>query len=123
MSQQLFPLEQGRIYHIYNRGINSCPILNSDSDYIHFLNLYKKFIEPIADTFAWTLMSNHFHYFVRIKEDLMYRYSKEEIAKANAGNVVRSNDAEALSNNTGIFLLVIWGISERSVATAYSSCR
>jgi hypothetical protein len=31
--------------------------------------LYDKHISPIADTFAWVLMRNHFHLLVRIKEE------------------------------------------------------
>ena len=36
---------------------------------LYFLKLYDKYIEPIAETFAWCLMPNHFHVLVRIKEE------------------------------------------------------
>ena len=62
------------IYHIYNRGINSCDLFQEKTNYEHFLGLYDKYIEPIADTFAWVLMKNHFHLLVRIK-------TKDEIFK------------------------------------------
>ena len=32
-----------------------------------FLSLYDKYISPVADTYAWVLMGNHFHLLVRIK--------------------------------------------------------
>ena len=64
------PLEHGKYYHIYNRGNNSETIFNSDKEFKHFLGLYEKYITPIADTFAWALMSNHFHFFVRIKMEV-----------------------------------------------------
>jgi REP element-mobilizing transposase RayT len=35
-------------------------------NYQHFLLLYEKYVEPIADTFAWCLMPNHFHFLIRI---------------------------------------------------------
>ncbi len=35
---------------------------------VYFLTLYEKHIEPIADTYAYCLMRNHFHLLVRIKE-------------------------------------------------------
>lgn len=62
-------IEFGRYYHIYNRGINSCNLFKENSNYEHFLHLYEKYITPIADTFAYCLMSNHFHFLVRIKDN------------------------------------------------------
>jgi REP element-mobilizing transposase RayT len=32
------------------------------------MNLYDKYIPKIADTYAWCLMKNHFHFLVKIKE-------------------------------------------------------
>lgn len=71
-------LEPGKCYHIYNRGINSCNIFNQEEHYIHFMELYEKFILPIADTYAWVLMPNHFHFMVRIKENIQYKYSRND---------------------------------------------
>jgi REP element-mobilizing transposase RayT len=61
-------LQPERIYHIYNRGINSADLFFEKDNYEHFLRLYDKHINPVADTFAWVLMKNHFHMLVRIKE-------------------------------------------------------
>lgn len=66
--QKIQPLENGLYYHIYNRGINSCNIFNSDGYYEYFLKLYDKYLCSVVDTFAWVLMPNHFHFLVRIKE-------------------------------------------------------
>ncbi|MCD6112521.1 MAG: hypothetical protein J7J86_04540 [Bacteroidales bacterium] len=63
---------------IINRGINSCNLFKETINYKHFLRLYDKYINPIADTFAWVLMPNHFHFLVRIKDDVVYKYSKAE---------------------------------------------
>ena len=60
------PLNPGNYYHIYNRGIDSCNIFRENDNYEHFLALYDKYISPVADTFAWVLMKNHFHLLVRI---------------------------------------------------------
>ena len=56
-------------YHIYNRGINRENIFIEERNYAHFLNLYAKYIEPIAATFAYCLLKNHFHLSVRIKSE------------------------------------------------------
>ncbi|MDN3676864.1 hypothetical protein QWY90_06020 [Flavobacterium paronense] len=63
------PLEIGKYYHIYNRGINSDILFKESSNYEHFLRLYDTHIDPIAETFAWCLMKNHFHFLVRIKDN------------------------------------------------------
>jgi len=67
--QQIEPLNFGKFYHIYNRGINSCDLFHENTNYEYFLGLYDKHISPMADTFAWVLMPNHFHLLVRIKEE------------------------------------------------------
>jgi REP element-mobilizing transposase RayT len=65
---QPIPLEHGKYYHIYNRGNNRENIFVEERNYPYFLKLYAKHIEPIADTFAYCLMRNHFHLLVRIKD-------------------------------------------------------
>ncbi len=61
------PLLYDTHYHIYNRGNNRENIFIQERNYTHFMNLYTKYIEPIADTFAFCLLRNHFHLSVRIK--------------------------------------------------------
>jgi hypothetical protein len=53
------PLENGKLYHIYNRGINSDVIFNENSNYEYFLKLYDQHIDPIAETYAWCLMKRY----------------------------------------------------------------
>ncbi|WP_319228728.1 hypothetical protein [Draconibacterium orientale] len=60
-------LEYGNFYHIYNRGINGCNLFRENENYEYFLHLYDKYISPVAETFAWVLMRNHFHFLIRIK--------------------------------------------------------
>jgi putative transposase len=62
------PLENGKYYHIYNRGINSDILFKENDNYEYFLRLYDTHIDPIAETYAWCLMKNHFHFLVRIKD-------------------------------------------------------
>ncbi len=59
----------GNLYHLYNRGINSCNIFIEEDNYRYFLSLYEKYVDPIAETYAWVLMPNHFHFLVQVKED------------------------------------------------------
>jgi len=61
------PLDYGKYYHIYNRGNNYENIFLVKEDYLHFLTIFDAFISPIAETFAWCLMKNHFHLLIRIR--------------------------------------------------------
>ncbi len=69
MPLQRIALEPDNFYHIYNRGIDGCQIFKETTNYEHFLSLYDKYISPIAETYAWVLMGNHFHLLVRIKSN------------------------------------------------------
>jgi REP element-mobilizing transposase RayT len=62
-------LEYGKTYHVYNRGNNKEIIFRTNDDYKHFMQLYTIYIKPIAKTYAWCLMNNHFHFCIKIKEE------------------------------------------------------
>ena len=70
MSEIKQPLIAGNYYHIYNRGNNGIDVFLETENYYHFLRLYAKYIDPIADTYAWCLLKNHFHLLVRIKNKI-----------------------------------------------------
>ena len=62
-------LESDYYYHIYNRGNNKEDIFIEEKNYNYFLKLYDKYIEKVADTFAYCLLKNHFHFLIKIKDD------------------------------------------------------
>jgi len=62
------PLQWGGYYHIYNRGVNRENIFIEERNYAYFLALYARYILPIADTYAYCLLRNHFHFLVRLKD-------------------------------------------------------
>ncbi|MGL5113501.1 MAG: transposase [Flavobacterium sp.] len=62
------PLAPGKYYHIYNRGNNGIDIFFDPGNYEYFLKLYQQYIHPIAETFAWCLLKNHFHVLVYVRE-------------------------------------------------------
>jgi REP element-mobilizing transposase RayT len=61
-------LQPGCYYHIYNRGNNRENIFIEDKNYEYFLQLWKRHISPVADTYAYSLLANHFHSLVKMKE-------------------------------------------------------
>ncbi|MCK4492817.1 MAG: hypothetical protein KAU26_02075 [Methylococcales bacterium] len=64
------PLLADHYYHIYNRGINGVDLFFEERNYCYFLKLYAQHIYPIAKTYAYCLMKNHFHFLVSIRSDL-----------------------------------------------------
>ncbi|MBI5303685.1 MAG: hypothetical protein HY868_16235 [Chloroflexi bacterium] len=71
------PLVHGGYYHIYNRGNAGENIFREQRNYPYFLTLYAKYIEPVAETFAYCLLRNHFHLLVRIRERETCQVSKD----------------------------------------------
>ena len=61
------PLQPGRYYHVYNRGNNREDLFREERNYRYFLGLYAAHIAPIADTYAYCLLKNHFHLLIRVK--------------------------------------------------------
>jgi len=82
-------LEYGRTYHIYNRGINSTDLFLCRGDYERFLDLYAKYIHPIADTYAWVLLKNHFHILAGIRD---LSVCDKDLSVCEAADSVGSDD-------------------------------
>ena len=62
------PLEEGRFYHIYNRGNNKQRVFFETDNFNYFLRLVKKHLPPVAKIYCYCLLPNHFHLLVKIKE-------------------------------------------------------
>lgn len=60
-------VQLGKHYHIYLNAQHTATIFPDEASYRTFLQLYLKWVEPIAETFAYCLLPNHFHFFVKIK--------------------------------------------------------
>jgi REP element-mobilizing transposase RayT len=63
-------IEESQYYHIYNRGNNSEDIFFEQDNYLYFLKLLKKHIEPNCSVFCYCLLPNHFHLLLRINDEL-----------------------------------------------------
>ena len=82
-------LQYGEYYHIYNRGNNSEMLFYNDDNYNYFLELYSKYIEPIAHTFAYCLMPNHFHFVIQIKTgDEIKSFKELQLFEKNKDNII-----------------------------------
>ncbi|GHB84011.1 hypothetical protein GCM10007390_43980 [Persicitalea jodogahamensis] len=68
MKNNEIPLLPGNFYHVFNHANGNEDLFLSRENYSFFLKRYGFYINPIADTFAYCLMPNHFHVLVRIKD-------------------------------------------------------
>lgn len=62
-------LQPGYFYHIFNRGNNRENIFLEQENYAYFLRLYHKYITPLAHTYAYALLPNHFHFLISIRNE------------------------------------------------------
>jgi REP element-mobilizing transposase RayT len=69
--QTVIPLQAGQAYHVYNRGVNRTDLFREERNYAYFLRLYARHINPVAATYAYCLLGNHFHFLVRIRENAL----------------------------------------------------
>ncbi|RDV12599.1 hypothetical protein DXT99_22815 [Pontibacter diazotrophicus] len=55
--QKITSLEPGKYYHLYTRGNNKETLFRHPDNYAYFLQLYRKYITPYVDTFAYCLIT------------------------------------------------------------------
>jgi putative transposase len=63
-------MEPGQFYHIYNHGIGFENIFHTNDNYLFFLKKYAEYLNEVVDTYAYCLMPNHFHFLIRVKDNL-----------------------------------------------------
>jgi hypothetical protein len=62
------PLEEGKYYHVFNRGNNGDTIFYKPENYKFFLRRMEEYLMPFIEVYAYCLMPNHFHLLIRVKE-------------------------------------------------------
>jgi putative transposase len=89
------PLLFDTYYHIYNRGNNRENIFVEERNYEYFLRLYEKHITPVADTFSYCLLRNHFHVCLRTKseEEILETRKTPRVSSVNAHQAGPSHSA------------------------------
>lgn len=99
------PTQPDTYYHVYNGGINGEPIFKEARNYNYFPEKYAQHINPIADTYAYCLLSNHFHFLIRT--------CSVEVISDRVLNPVRDNfGGEAdISKTTGKQFLILFTVT------------
>ncbi|MEN8117091.1 MAG: transposase [Bacteroidota bacterium] len=62
------PFEFDCYYHVFNHARGNDNIFESEKDNQSFLELISKYIDKVAQIYAYCLMPNHFHILCKIKE-------------------------------------------------------
>ena len=60
-------IEPDKFYHIWNRGNNRENLFYASANYEYFLRMYAELLDPVAETYAFCLLPNHFHILIRTK--------------------------------------------------------
>jgi putative transposase len=88
-------LKPDTTYHIFNHANGFENVFHEDDNFRYFLEKFQLYITPIAETYAYCLMPNHFHLVVRIR--------KREVIEAlirNKNNIYNDNfSIDNFSNN------------------------
>lgn len=87
------PLEPYNKYHIFNQAVGSEKLFRNDENYNYFLKKFNEYISPIATTFSYVLIPNHFHFLIEIKskETIYNHYVSIELSKENT-NYKKENE-------------------------------
>ena len=57
----------GKYLHLFNKGNNKHALFRNEEDYYQFLDLYKKYLKPVALLYAYCLLPTHFHFLIKVK--------------------------------------------------------
>ena len=63
------PFEPDRYYHVFNHAVGRESLFIEERNYGYFLARWFKYIAPVADTLAYCLMPNHFHFLIFLRSD------------------------------------------------------
>jgi len=116
------------VYHIYNCANGTENLFREERNYHFFLEKYFKYAHPIAETFAYCLMPNHFHIMVRIRSEedltgfenlsgLCILYTKVYIIGFIATEKPTERNTRSLSSDSVIYFMEV----DSSVKTSSSS--
>jgi putative transposase len=81
MKNAVKPYVEGGVYHVYNRGVNGAPIFFNEEDFMLFLALLDRYLNPLekggsevkyygdrVSLFAFSLQNTHLHFLMQQKD-------------------------------------------------------
>jgi len=102
-------LQPDTSYHIFNHANGFENVFREPENYRFFLEKYRFYISPVAETYAYCLMPNHFHLVVRMRKkeqiEELIRFKSSNFSKVRnfgkvqeIGKVERSGKVEENKN-------------------------
>ncbi len=71
--------QEAKVYHVFARANGKEKMFISDNDYDLFIERMHKYIIPIADIYAFSLIPNHYHLMVKFKsQDELLAFAKSQ---------------------------------------------
>lgn len=85
-------------YHIFNHANGFENVFVEDMNYKFFLEKYLKYIYPIAETYAYCLLPNHFHIVIRIRKHQVIEklIKRDNFSKALNVGIIGNEDNEKI---------------------------
>ncbi len=87
-------------YHLFNRGNNRQDVFFQDWDYRLFLMRCPRFVDPVAEVYAYCLLPNHFHMLIRIRsrQELMPGLLHKDVNRKKTIRSVEDYVSDQFSN-------------------------
>ena len=89
-------------YHIFNHSNGKENIFKLQDEYNIFLEKFKQYISPIAETFSYCLMPNHFHFLIKIKEKddllLLFKINPILLSTCQVEKIIQIKLSQQFSN-------------------------
>ena len=100
MNKYHIPLLPDNVYHIFNRAVGNEKLFREEDNYRYFLTKMQQHILPVADILAYSLLPNHFHLLVQIKnaDNIIYYYEFKKNKKFVVGTDLADFVMEQFSN-------------------------
>ncbi len=82
-------LSFGCCYHMYCAGNPKEAIFRMEEDYYAFLDIFRKYVNPIVNLYGYCLLPSHFHLLFRIKDkrEIEYVYSESHMLWGQFSNL------------------------------------
>lgn len=76
------PFVPDQYYHLFNHAVGNELLFRCEGNYFFFLNKFTHYMLPVAATYAYCLMPNHFHFLVQFRDrDIILKYAQSKAAK------------------------------------------
>lgn len=69
MTNYQTPLYPEHYYHLFNHAVGNELLFRNNENYFFFLRKFKEYITPVADAFCYNLLPNHYHVFLKVKQE------------------------------------------------------